>query len=181
MDTETGEYNSSYIKKNFPDLKVRVVNLAHREQGLFLRKGNPLGIKDLPDLVNKKAVFINRQEGSGTRVLLDFKLKESKIDPAEIQGYATREMAYTHLEVATAVLRGAADAGVGIRAAAKLLNLDFIPIVTERFDLIIPYKYSSTRAVNALLQSLSSDDLKTRITHMGGYEMQETGKVIYEA
>jgi len=180
LDTETGEYNSSYIKKKFPDLKVQVVNLAHREQGLLLRKGNPLGIKNLQDLVNKKAVVINRQEGSGTRVLLDFKLKESKIDPLEIPGYATAP-AYTHLEVALAILRSAADAGIGIRAAAKLLDLDFIPVATERFDLVIPKEHCSSKAIGALFKSLNSNELKTHMTHMGGYGMQETGKVMYEA
>ena len=180
LDAETGEYNNSYIKKNFPDLKVRVVNLAHREQGLLLGKGNPLGIKGQQDLVVKKGVFINRQEGSGTRVLLDFKLKESKIDPSEIPGYAM-ESAFTHLEVGTAVLRGTADAGMGIRAVAKLLNLDFIPVANERFDLIIPNEYGSTKAVSALLKSLNSEELRMRIAHMGGYEMHETGQVMYEA
>lgn len=179
LDTETGEYNSPCIKKSFPDLKVRVVNLAYREQGLLLKKGNPLGIKNLQDLMSKRAVFINRQEGSGTRVLLDYKLKKNKIDPLEILGYTT--MAYTHLEVALAVFRGDADVGMGIRAAAKLLDLDFIPVANERFDLIIPNEYSSSKAINALFKSLNSEDLRTQISHMGGYEMREAGKVMYEA
>jgi putative molybdopterin biosynthesis protein len=179
LDTETGEYNSPCIRKNFPELKVRVVNLAYREQGLILKKGNPLGINNLHDLMRKKAIFINRQEGSGTRVLLDFKLKENKIDPLEIPGYAT--MAYAHLEVALAVFRGAADVGMGIRAAAKLLDLDFIPIANERFDLIIPNECASIKAISALFKSLNSEDLRSQISHMGGYEMRDTGKVMYEA
>jgi putative molybdopterin biosynthesis protein len=181
LDTETGEYNSSVIKKKFPDLKVQVVSLVHREQGLLLRKGNPLGIKNLQDLVNKRAVFLNRQEGSGTRVLLDFKLLESQIDPMEIPGYATKAPAYTHIEVGLAVLGGTADAGMGIRAVAALLDLDFIPVATERFDLIIPNKYHSSKAVASLLKALRLDELKTQVNHMGGYKMGQAGKVIYEA
>jgi putative molybdopterin biosynthesis protein len=178
LDPETGEYNSSYLKKGFPDLKVRVVNLAHREQGLLIKKGNPLGIKTLKDLVSKKAVFINRQDGSGTRVLLDFKLKENGIDPMEIPGYPT--IAYTHLAVALAVFRGSADVGMGIRAAAELLNLDFIPVANERFDLIIPNEYCSTVAITSLFESLASDEVKAHIVHLGGYETHDTGKIVYE-
>jgi putative molybdopterin biosynthesis protein len=154
------------------------VNLAHREQGLLIRKGNPLGIRNLKDLASKKAIFINRQNGSGTRVLLDFKLKEGKIDPSEIAGYAT--LAHTHMEVALAVLQGSADVGMGIRAAAKALGLDFIPIANERFDLIIPNEYCSTEAVGALCRSLDLDEFKSTITHMGGYETYDTGKIMYE-
>jgi putative molybdopterin biosynthesis protein len=178
LDAETGEYNSPCIKKSFSDLKVRIVNLAHREQGLFLKRGNPLGIKSLKDLVNKKATFINRQSGSGTRVLLDFKLKQENIDPAEISGYAT--LAHTHMEVALAVLKGVADIGMGIRAAAKVLDLDFIPIANERFDLIIPNEYYSSEAVGALCKSLALDEFKSTITHMGGYETYDTGKILFE-
>jgi putative molybdopterin biosynthesis protein len=178
LDTETGEYNSSYIKKNFAGLSVRIVNLAHREQGLLVKKGNPLGIRNLKDVVNKKAVFVNRQDGSGTRVLLDFKLKENNIDPSEISGYAT--LAYTHLEVALAILKGSADIGMGIRAAAKLLDLDFIPVANERFDLIIPNKYYSTHPISALCESLTLDDFKADVARMGGYDTHDTGKVVYE-
>jgi putative molybdopterin biosynthesis protein len=178
LDAETGEYNSTQIKKSFPDLKVRIVNLTHREQGLLIKKGNPLGIKEIKDLPSKRAVFINRQDGSGTRVLFDFKLKESGIDPADILGYST--VAYTHMEIALAILRGSADAGMGIRAAARLLDLDFIPIANERFDLVIPDQYYATEAVGALCRSLCLDEYKELITHMGGYETYETGKIMYE-
>jgi putative molybdopterin biosynthesis protein len=178
LDAETGEYNSPYIKKSFSDLKVRIVNLAHREQGLLIQRGNPLGIKTLKDLANKKAVFINRQSGSGTRLLLDFKLKDENIDPLEISGYAT--IAHTHMEVALAVLRGAADIGMGIRAAAKVLDLDFILLANERFDLIIPNEYCDAEAIGALCKSLNMDEFKSTITHMGGYETYDTGKILYE-
>jgi putative molybdopterin biosynthesis protein len=178
LDTETGEYNSTYIKKHFPDLKVSVVNLAHREQGLVVRKGNPLGIRTLKDLLNRKAAFINRQEGSGTRVLLDFRLKDQQIDPSEISGYS--RIAYTHMEVALEVFKGSADAGIAIRAAAELLGLSFIPLATERFDLIIPTEYYPTEAVRNFCSVLGSDEFKSQIGRMGGYEISDTGKVILE-
>ena len=178
LDLETGEYNSSFIRKHFPDLKIVLLNLAHREQGLIVRKGNPLGIKALQHLASKKLMFVNRQEGSGTRVLLDYRLKENGIDPAEIPGYS--RVAYTHMEVALEIFSGHADAGVGILAAARMLGLDFIPLAKERFDLTIPTENYATGAVKALRQVLSSEEFKSNITQMGGYETQDTGKIVYE-
>lgn len=143
-----------------------------------MKKGNPLGVKNLKDLVTKKASFINRQDGSGTRVLFDFMLRESQIAPSEISGYST--VAYTHMEIALAILQGTAQIGMGIRAAAQLLNLDFIPLANERFDLIIPNEYCSTEAANTLCQSLNLDDFKSSIARMGGYETYDTGKIVNE-
>jgi putative molybdopterin biosynthesis protein len=178
LDPETGEYNSTFIKKHFPELKVVILNLAHREQGLIVKKGNPLGIKTLNDLVSKKVSFVNRQEGSGTRVLLDFRLKENGIDAAAIPGYD--KIAHTHMEVALEIFSGSADAGIGIYAAARMLGLDFIPLATERFDLIISSENYSSGGVKALREVLSSEEFKSNVTRMGGYETRETGKIMYE-
>ena len=178
LDLETGEYNSSFIKKHFPELRIVLLNLAHREQGLIVKKGNPLGIKTLDHLVSKKATFVNRQQGSGTRVLLDYRLKDKGIDPESIPGY--NRIAYTHMEVALEVFSGSADVGVGIMAAARMLDLDFIPLAKERFDLAIPTENYSTGAVKALREVLNSDDFKSNIVKMGGYEIRDTGKVVYE-
>lgn len=178
LDLETGDYNSSFIKKHFPDLKIVLLNLAHREQGLIVRKGNPLGIKTLKHLANKKLTFVNRQEGSGTRVLLDYRLKENGIDPADIPGYS--RIAYTHMEVALEIFSGSADVGIGILAAARMLGLDFIPLAKERFDLTIPTEYYATGAVKALREVLSSEEFKSNIIKMGGYETRDTGKIVYE-
>jgi putative molybdopterin biosynthesis protein len=134
--------------------------------------------RNLKDVVDKKAVFINRQDGSGTRTLLDFRLKGNKINPSDIPGY--EKVAYTHMEVALAIFRGSADVALGIRAAAGLLGLDFIPLANERFDLVIPNEYYSTAAVHALCESLGLDEFKAKIAHMGGYETHETGKIMYE-
>jgi putative molybdopterin biosynthesis protein len=178
LDLETGEYNTSFIKKHFPELKVAVLNLTHREQGLIVKKGNPLGINKLSDLAEKKVTFVNRQEGSGTRVLVDYRLKENGIDPAGIAGYD--RIAHTHMEVALDVFGGVADAAVGIYATARLLDLDFIPLATERFDLIIPSDIFASAAVKALREVLNSAEFKSNITRMGGYETHETGKILYE-
>ncbi|HTY62432.1 MAG TPA: substrate-binding domain-containing protein [Acidobacteriota bacterium] len=178
LDLETGEYNSSFIKKHFPNLKIVLLNLAHREQGLIVKKGNPLGIKTIKNLANQALTFVNRQEGSGTRVLLDYRLKELEIDPADIPGYS--KIALTHMDVALEVFSSTADVGIGILAAARMLDLDFIPLATERFDLVIPTENYSTGAVKALREVLCSEDFKSHIRNMGGYETRDTGKIVYE-
>lgn len=178
LDLETGEYNTSFIKRHFPELKIVILNLTHREQGLIVKKGNPRNIKTLNDLADKKVTFVNRQEGSGTRVLVDYRLKESGIDPSGITGYD--RIAHTHMEVALEVFSGAADAAVGIYATAKLLDLDFIPLATERFDLIIPSDIFAGATVKALREVLNSAEFKSNIARMGGYETHETGKIMYE-
>jgi len=178
LDLETGEYNNSFIKKHFPELKVVILNLAHREQGLIVKRGNPFAIKNLNDLVDKKVSFVNRQEGSGTRVLLDYRLKENGINAADISGYD--RVAYTHMEVALEVFSGSADAGVGIYAAVRMLGLDFIPLATERFDLVIPSSVFTSGTVKALREVLSSEEFKSNMERMGGYEIHDTGKIMYE-
>jgi putative molybdopterin biosynthesis protein len=178
LDQETGEYNSSFIKKHFSDLKIILLNLAHREQGLIVKKGNPRGIKNINHLADKALTFINRQEGSGTRVLLDYRLKELDIDPADITGYS--KVALTHMDVALEVFSGSADVGIGILAAARMLDLDFVPLATERFDLVIPAENYSTGAVKALREVLKSEEFKAHIRQMGGYETRDTGKIVYE-
>jgi putative molybdopterin biosynthesis protein len=178
LDLETGEYNGSFIKKHFPELNIILLNLIHREQGLIVKKGNPLGIKTIKHLANKKLVFVNRQEGSGTRVLLDYRLRENGIDPSEIPGYS--RTAYTHMEVALEVFSGSANAGIGIFAAARTLGLDFIPLANERFDLIIPAENYTTPTVKTMLEVLNSEEFKSDVVKMGGYDVQDTGKIIYD-
>ena len=178
LDTETGEYNGSFIKKHFPEMKVVALNLSHREQGLIVRKGNPLGIRTLKQLANRDVSFVNRQEGSGTRVLMDYRLKESGIDPAGIAGYS--RIAYTHMEVALEIFSGSADAGLGILAVARQLNLDFVPLATERFDLVIPAENYSAKSDKLLRSVLASKEFKNNIAELGGYETRETGKIVFE-
>jgi putative molybdopterin biosynthesis protein len=128
LDTDTGAYNISYVKQYLPDLRVKLVNLVYRQQGLIVPRGNPKGITGIQDLARDDITFVNRQAGSGTRVLLDYRLAELDVKPESIQGYEQEE--FTHMSVAVSVLSGAADTGLGIYAAAKALNLDFVPIVT---------------------------------------------------
>jgi putative molybdopterin biosynthesis protein len=178
LDRETGEYNSSFIRKHFPNLKIVALNLAHREQGLIVKKGNPLGITNLKHLANKKLRFINRQEGSGTRVLLDYGLKENDIKAEDIPGYS--RIAHTHMEVALEVFSGSADVGLAIYAAARMLDLDFLPFATERFDLIIPAETYPSKAIKVMRDVLCSEEFKANMTQMGGYDTRDTGKVVYE-
>jgi len=179
LDIEDGTYNISYIQKYLPGEKVWVINLVMRDQGLIVSKGNPKRITGIEDLKTKDIAFINRQPGSGTRILLDYKLKALKISSSEIRGYENDE--YTHMSVAVAVLSGRADAGLGIMAAARALDLDFIPVVTEEYDLVIPDRFYSTRKIQVLLDTIQSRDFKEKVTALGGYDTGNTGRVIYQS
>lgn len=178
LDRESGEYNVPFIKKYFADTRIVLANLAHREQGLIVRKGNPHGVRDLKHLAGGTLRFINRQEGSGTRVLLDYHLKDLGVAPQDILGYS--RIALTHMDVALEVFSGSADVGVGIRAAARLLDLDFIPLATERFDLAIPSENLDQPPIRALLAVLHSQEFKSKVQDMGGYETRDTGRILYE-
>ncbi len=179
LDAETGQYNSSFIRKHFPEMKITALNLSHREQGLIVRKGNPMGIQTLRHLANERITFINRQEGSGTRVLLDYHLKQNGIDPADIPGYS--RIAYTHMEVALEIFSGSANAGLGILAVARQLDLDFIPLATERFDLIAPTDSYTVKPIRALREVLCSGEFKNNMAQLGGYDTRDTGKIIFKS
>ena len=179
LDTEDGSYNVSYIKKYLADEKVWVINLVMRDQGLIVSKGNPRHIRTIEDLKSKGLSFINRQPGSGTRILLDYKLKALQISPADIKGYDNDE--YTHMSVAVAVLSGRADAGLGIMAAARALDLDFIPVVTEEYDLIIPDRFYHTPKVQVMMETIRTPGFKDRVTSLGGYDTGHTGRVMYQS
>jgi putative molybdopterin biosynthesis protein len=171
---EKGEYNISYIKKMLSDRKIALINLVYRQQGLIVAKGNPKDIKGLADLVEKGLAYCNRQRGSGTRILLDYELKKLGLAPDKMIGY-DREV-YTHLAVASAIATGIADAGLGIFASSKALNLDFIPIAEERYDLAIPEEFLSLQGIKIILQTISSDRFKSRVQSLGGYDTRDTGK-----
>lgn len=175
LDTEDGSYNISYIKRHLSGIEVRLVNLVHRDQGLIVKRGNPKNIKHIEDLAGQGISFINRQAGSGTRILLDYRLQQSNIDPDHILGYGHEE--FTHMAAAVAVLSGTADAGLGIYAAAKALDLDFIPVVTEQYDLIIPQEHFESEGVQLMLEIINSSDFKRRAEVLGGYSTEQTGKI----
>jgi putative molybdopterin biosynthesis protein len=176
LDTETGEYNVSYLHRYLEGMPVRLVHLVHREQGLMTAPGNPLGIRGLEDLTRPGLRFINRQAGSGTRVLLDYHLRLQGLDPAGIEGYEREE--YTHMAVAVAVLSGTADAAMGILAAARAMGLSFIPIATERYDLAIPQAFLESEGIQLLLEVIRCESFREGVRAMGGYDPAESGTVI---
>ncbi len=177
LDEETGEYNIAFIKRLLPDKKIILVNLVYREQGLLVPKGNPKGIKGFEDLRREDVTFINRQAGAGTRLLTDKYLKELRIYPKEVKGYAHEE--YTHMGVASAVLSGVADTGLAILSSAVALGLDFIPVAKERYDLAIPEEFYKTEMIKRLLSILKDDkDFRSQIMLMGGYDISDMGKII---
>ncbi len=178
FDPETNSYNVPYIKRLLPELPLKLINLVHREQGLMVLPGNPKKIQGFQDLSRPDVQFSNRQRGSGTRILLDYQLKQLQISSQTIQGYDREE--YTHMAVAVNVLSGAADAGLGIMAAAKALGLDFIPVVTERYDLVVPQTTFADDRFQKLLAIIRSEEFKTTVTALGGYDTRDTGTVMYE-
>ena len=173
IDPDTGEYNVTYIKKYLNEQKCVLIHLVKRTQGLMVKKGNPLNIKDVKSLIKDNIVFINRQKGSGTRILFDLKIKEENIKRETIKGYE-REM-NTHLGVAMIISGGQADCGMGILAAAKAVDLDFIPIVTERYDLVLPEDHLKLEGIKLLLKCIEKNSFKASINKLGGYQTDETG------
>lgn len=179
LDEDTGEYNLSfverYVKSNRP---VVVMNLVMRQQGLIVPKGNPKDISSLKDLSRDDVTFINRQRGSGTRILLDYKLKEVDIQPEQIAGYGREE--YTHLAVAASVDGGRADVGLGILSAARAIGVDFLPLLSEQYDLVIPREFYTSDLLQPFLELVRSDEFKSGVDALGGYDTSMMGKVVAE-
>jgi putative molybdopterin biosynthesis protein len=178
LDEETGEYNLSYVRRYLAGTPVRIVGFVRREQGLIVPRGNPKGLRSLADLTRPDVAFINRQRGAGTRVLLDYRLKQAGISPRAIQGYERQE--FTHLAVAAAVASGAADCGLGILAAARALDLDFVPLDHERYDLIVPARFYADPLLAPLLEILGEPAFQARVAALGGYTTAEMGRVLAE-
>lgn len=176
LDESDGSYNISYLRKYLADVPVRLVHLVMRDQGLMVPPGNPRNIRGIEDLVRVDIRLINRQGGSGTRILLDYRLRELGIATERVVGYDNEE--FTHMAVAVAVLSGAADVGLGIYAAAKALGLDFIPVVTEQYDLVFAAEHFESAPVQTLLKVIGSPAFKQRVTALGGYHTERTGEVL---
>jgi putative molybdopterin biosynthesis protein len=174
LDAETGEYNTAYIERYLKGIKVSVFHFVLRDQGLVLAKGNPKGIHGLEDLSRKDVAFVNRQAGSGTRVLLDYKLKQMGIEPTSIRGYDHEE--FTHMAVAVDVLSEAADCGLGILAAARALDLDFVPLEREQYDLVVRASMLTNPHVQFVLETIRSEDFRARIMALGGYDPAKSGE-----
>ena len=179
LDPDSGEYNVSYLKRYLKDVPVTLVTLALRQQGLMVAPGNPKGIRELADLAREDVAMVNRQAGSGTRVLLDYHLDRLGLDPSQINGYDQEE--YTHMAVAVQVLSGGADVGLGILAAARALGLEFIPVAQERYDLCIPTAFLQDRRVSALLQVLQTQAFRQEVEALGGYDVSPMGEVAWQS
>ena len=175
LDEETGEYNLPILRRLFPGGQVCAVTLAEREQGLIVASGNPRGIRSLADLVRADLRFINRQPGSGTRTLLEHRLRLLGLSPALLGRHD--QVAATHMAVATVVAQGRADAGLGLRAAAQALGLDFLPIATERYDLVCYVADRDQAPLAPLFDLLASGAFRGVIAQLGGYRVEHTGEV----
>ena len=178
LNPETGEYNISYIRQYMPNIPVKVVALVRREQGLIVKKGNPKGIKSLGDLASNGVQFVNRQRGAGTRVLLDYHLIKMNIPQSSIEGYKQDE--YTHLGVAASVASGRADCGLGIAAAAQALELNFVPLFQERYDLVIPKQFADDELLAPLFELLADSAFRSAVSQRIGYDVSVMGTIILE-
>ena len=174
-DEETDTYNTPYIQRLFPGKRIALVHLAARRIGLITAHGNPLGIDGLQSLTREDITFINRQHGAGTRVWLDAQLKHKGITPQAINGYKNEVL--THTEVAKIVRSGQANTGLGIESAAIALELGFVPLGTEKYDLVIPETNWNHPIIQAFIALLSEPDIKADIENMGGYELDTCGMV----
>ena len=176
LNTETGTYNLSFMKKYFPHGGVKLIRCVGRQQGLMVAKGNPYKIQIFADIAKEGVRYVNRQKGSGTRILTDYLCKQNALDPDAIYGYDREEL--THTSVAVQIASGSADAGMGIYSAAKLYDLDFIPICIEEYDLIVPDHAWDTPMVQQMLATMNSDEFKEKILAMGGYTVENPGQII---
>ncbi len=179
LDPDSGLYNIPYIQRYLPEIEIFLIHLAKRELGLMVAPGNPLNITEIEDLCRSDVVFVNRQKGAGTRIYLDFVLKEKGIEPAGIKGYEREE--FNHLSVAASVDAGGADAGLGIRAAAKALHVDFVPLAQESYDLAIPSFFYDSDSCRALLEVIGSAFFRKAMEKMGGYDLQRSGELVWHS
>jgi molybdenum cofactor synthesis domain-containing protein len=178
FDPETKTYNVPYLKRHLPGVPLKLINLAWRQQGLMVLPGNPENIHTIADLTRPGVRFINRQRGAGTRVLLDYLLQEQGLKAGDIQGYDREE--YTHMAVAVNVHSGTADAGLGILAAARALGLDFIPLLPERYDLVVPESTFADPRFQTLLTVIRSPAFQEGALALGGYDLHDCGQILWE-
>jgi putative molybdopterin biosynthesis protein len=178
LDPQTGEYNIAYLPRYLAGIPLKLVALVLRDQGFMVVKGNPKKIKDLSDLVRPGISYVNRQRGAGTRVLLDYELNLKGIATEAVHGYEQEE--FTHLGVAVAVASGRADCGLGIAAAAQALDLDFVPLFQERYDLVIPRQHAESPLLAPLFEIITGQEFRKAVMAMPGYDVGQMGKVIFE-
>ncbi|WP_024622298.1 substrate-binding domain-containing protein [Metaclostridioides mangenotii] len=179
-DYETNEYNTTFVKKLLPAIPCVLINLACRTQGFYVAKGNPKNINTWEDLTRQDVFIINREKGSGTRILLDGKMRNLNVDSYKLNGYKNEEN--SHLGIASAISRGLADVGIGNeKAALQVSNIDFIPIQIERYDLVIKKEDLLNPVFRNIVSIINSDEFKSEIEGLGGYDLKFTGKIVAEA
>lgn len=177
FDEKTGRYNIPFLEKYLKGKEAVLVHLTYRTQGWIVAKGNPHKINDVTDIVNKRLTYINRQRGAGTRLLFDDLLRKKGISKAEVYGY--EQEAISHLSVAVAVQGGAADVGLGIYSAAKVMDLDFIPVAEEHYELLFLKEFYESEAGKLLIEIITSSDFRRELESLGGYDLRDAGKVVY--
>ena len=177
LDQESGRYNIPFLPKYLPDMKAVLVHLFRREIGIVAAPGNPLGIAGIEDIAGKKVRFVNRQAGSGTRILLDHHIGRLGISSSSIDGY-DREV-YTHVEVGLSILSGEADAGIATVAVSRLMGLHFIPVTRENFDMVLGQSTYFNKGIQALMEVLRSPGFRERFERLGGYGFEDSGKILY--
>ena len=176
FDPVTNESNLPFLRRALKGSGYEVVTFATWEEGLLVRAGNPLSIRSTADLTEPMVTLVNREEGSGARLLLDQRLRTSGIDPAQVRGYD--RVVSSHVDVARAIAQRQAEVGIGIRSAAQQFNLDFVPLQTARYDLVVPKSYlKSHPTLTHLFETLTSRPFRNEIAALGGYDTSETGKV----
>ena len=177
FDPQSESYNIPFLSAYLPHLKPVVVNLFNRDLGFLAAPRNPLGIRGFKDLTRKKVRFINRQKGSGTRVLLDHHLEKLGVSSSTIQGYENE--VYTHFEVGFSILAREADVGIATASTAKLLGLSFIPITQESFDMILNQTTFFERTIQAFMEILNSQEFRSRVDPLGSYDFKNSGKILF--
>jgi molybdate-binding protein/DNA-binding XRE family transcriptional regulator len=176
FDPVTGESNLPFLKRSLKGSEHDVVTFATWEEGFLVRPGNPKSIRTAADLAEAAVTLVNREEGAGARLLLDQRLRAAGVDPAQVRGYD--RIVSSHFEVARAVAGNQADVGVGIRSAARLFDLDFVPLQAARYDLVVPKAYLKSHPTLAhLFETLVSRPFRTEIEALGGYDTTNTGTV----
>lgn len=178
-DGKTGKYNVPYVEKMLPGTAAVVIRLVGRMQGFYVAKGNPKRIKDWNDFKRPDITIINRERGSGTRILLDEHLRQMNIIGNEIKGYSRESV--SHLAVASVVARGGADLGIGNeKACSQVQNIDFIPIQEEKYDMIIKKQDMNQPSIKAIMEIIQSEEFKMEVSGIGGYDISEMGDIIAE-
>ena len=175
-DSETDTYNINFVKKLLPGISCTLINIAYRIQGFYVKNGNPKNIKTWNDLNRSDITLINREKGSGVRILLDGKLSSLNLSN-NINGYENEET--SHLSVASCVARGDADVGIGNEKVSKQVdNIDFIPLQKERYDIVIKNCDLNNPVYKCIVDILSSKEFKNELKGLGGYDLKDTGKIV---